>query len=49
VPPLFLTLDELLEIHHDQIDRYGGEAGLRDMGLLQSAMAMPAPGPVRPC
>ncbi|MEN6521127.1 MAG: type II toxin-antitoxin system death-on-curing family toxin [Armatimonadota bacterium] len=40
----FLGLDEVLEIHRDQIERYGGSAGIRDMGLLQSAVAMPAAG-----
>ncbi len=40
----FLGLDEILEIHRDQIERYGGSAGIRDMGLLQSAVAMPAAG-----
>ena len=39
--PLFLTLDEMLGIHADQIRRYGGRPGLRDLGLLQSALAMP--------
>jgi death on curing protein len=39
--PLFLTLDEALGIHADQIRRYGGSPGLRDLGLLQSALAMP--------
>jgi death-on-curing protein len=39
--PTFLTLDEVLEIHTDQIARYGGLAGLRDAGLLQSALAQP--------
>lgn len=40
--PSFLTLDEVLEIHRDQIDRYGGSSGIRDLGLLQSALAQPA-------
>jgi death-on-curing protein len=40
--PAFLTLDEILEIHRDQITRYGGTTGIRDLGLLQSAAAMPA-------
>ena len=40
--PVFLTLGEVIEIHRDQIERYGGNQGLRDLGLLQSAMAMPA-------
>ena len=37
----FLTLDEILYIHQDQITRYGGVQGIRDFGLLQSAVAMP--------
>lgn len=36
--PLFLTLDEVLALHEDQIRRYGGSAGLRDAGLLASAL-----------
>ena len=39
--PLFLRLNEIVEIHSDQIARYGGSTGIRDMGLLQSAVAMP--------
>jgi death-on-curing protein len=39
--PLFLTLDEVLEIHEQQIELYGGSRGLRDSGGLQSAVAMP--------
>jgi death-on-curing protein len=39
--PIFLSLEEVIEIHHDQFWRYGGSAGIRDMGLLQSAAAMP--------
>lgn len=42
--PVFLTLGEVIEIHRDQIERYGGDPGLRDLGLLQSALAMPAVG-----
>ena len=42
--PIFLTLGEVLEIHQDQIDRYGGISGIRDIGLLQSALAMPSAG-----
>lgn len=38
---VFLTLDEVLEIHRDQIERYGGALGIRDVSLLQSALAMP--------
>ena len=39
--PLFLTLAEVIEIHKDQIVQYGGTLGVRDMGLLQSALAQP--------
>jgi len=39
--PEFLSFDEILEIHDDQIQRYGGDAGIRDRGLLESAVAMP--------
>ena len=38
---LFLSLDEVLAIHADQIRRYGGSHGVRDMALLSSALAMP--------
>jgi death on curing protein len=44
VDPTFLSLPELLQIHKDQIERYGGSLGVRDMGLLQSAAAMPQAG-----
>jgi death on curing protein len=39
--PTFLTLDEVLALHADQIERYGGSPGLRDLGLLESAVAAP--------
>jgi death on curing protein len=42
VEPAFLTLDEVVALHRDQIERYGGTLGVRDWGLLQSAVAMPA-------
>jgi len=42
--PVFLGLGEVMEIHRDQIERYGGRPGIRDMGLLQSAVSMPAVG-----
>ena len=40
----FLTLDEVIEIHQEMIDRYGGSAGIRDQGLLESAVASPQAG-----
>ena len=39
--PVFLTLDEVLALHADQLERYGGDPGLRDLGLLESALATP--------
>jgi len=36
-----LTLAEVIEIHTDQIHRYGGQDGLRDLPLLESALAQP--------
>lgn len=38
---LFLTIDEVLALHEDQIRRYGGSSGVRDLGLLSSALGMP--------
>ena len=38
---IFLSLDEVLEIHHQQIERYGGSHGLRDAAGLESAVATP--------
>ena len=42
--PAFLGLDELIEIHNDQIRRYGGHPGIRDIESLKSAISMPAAG-----
>lgn len=39
--PDFLRIEEVLRIHEDQIERYGGSPGLRDSGLLASAVEMP--------
>ncbi len=36
----FLTLEEALMIHADQIERYGGSGGIRDIPLLESALAV---------
>lgn len=44
IAPVFLGLDEVIEIHSDQIKRYGGHPGIRDIELLKSAIAMPAAG-----
>ncbi|MCI0530151.1 MAG: type II toxin-antitoxin system death-on-curing family toxin [Nitrospira sp.] len=42
--PIFLDVDEVIQIHTDQIKRYGGSSGIRDLDLLQSSMAMPQSG-----
>jgi death-on-curing protein len=38
--PEFLDLEDVLTIHHEQLARYGGGTGIRDAGLLDSALAM---------
>jgi death on curing protein len=43
-PPLFLTAEEVLSLHRLQLDRFGGMPGVRDMGLLESALAQPEAG-----
>ena len=40
--PVFLALDEVLALHADQVDRYGGSLGIRAVELLESALAVPA-------
>ena len=37
----FLQPVDVLLLHSDQVDLYGGEHGVRDMGLLESAVAQP--------
>ena len=41
---LFPTLQETLELHEQLIHRFGGMAGVRDMGLLESALIRPQTG-----
>lgn len=40
----YLTTAEVLAIHSDQIERYGGAHGLRDPGLLEAALYRPQTG-----
>ena len=40
--PIFLELDEILRIHQDQVNRYGGSTRIRDINILKSAIKMPA-------
>ena len=39
--PEFLTLAEVIAIHNNQIENYGGKSGIRDLSLLNSAVAVP--------
>ncbi len=40
----FLTLEEILAIHKSLIERFGGQSGIRDRGLLLSALYRPQTG-----
>jgi len=41
---IYVTLEDAIAIHADQIATYGGAAGLRDEGLLLSALLRPQTG-----
>ena len=40
----YLTTAEVLAMHADQIERYGGSHGIRDQGLLEAALYRPQTG-----
>lgn len=40
----YLTVAEVLAIHHRQIEHYGGSHGLRDQGALEAAVFRPQTG-----
>jgi death-on-curing protein len=40
--PVFLKLDHVLKIHQRMISEFGGDPAVRDPGLLESAVMMPA-------
>jgi death-on-curing protein len=40
----YLTVAEVLAMHADQIERYGGSHGVRDQGLLEAALYRPQTG-----
>jgi len=40
-PPKWLTYEQVVAIHSRQLRRFGGSAGLRDDGLLRSALERP--------
>jgi death-on-curing protein len=39
--PIFLTVEEALKIHAYQVETFGGDPGVLNMGLLESALAQP--------
>lgn len=41
---IYLTVGEVLQMHREQIEEYGGIHGIRDEGLLQSAVFRPQMG-----
>ena len=43
----YLTTVEVLAMHSDQIERYGGGEGVRDYGLLEAAIYRPQTGIMR--
>ncbi len=40
----YLTVAEVLAMHADQIERYGGSQGVRDPGLLEASLYRPQTG-----
>ena len=40
--PFFLSIQQVLAIHRRVVEEFGGDPGIRDAGLLESAVAMPA-------
>ncbi len=39
--PRFIEMSEVLDIHNRQLHKFGGTSGIRDEGLLDSALAQP--------
>jgi death-on-curing protein len=39
--PIWLSTDLVLSIHDEQLGQFGGPPGLRDLGLLESALGRP--------
>ena len=39
--PIWLPLDLVLAIHESQLRKFGGPAGVRDLGILESALGRP--------
>lgn len=43
-PIVYLSAIEVIELHRSCIEQYGGANGIRDMGLLESAVERPKSG-----
>jgi death-on-curing protein len=41
IKPVWIDLEVVLAIHDEQLAEHGGQAGVRDRGLLESALARP--------
>ena len=39
--PVWLTVDLMIDVHAEQLALFGGPAGLRDRGMLESALGRP--------
>ena len=40
----YLDLPQVIELHHRQIDQFGGTTGIRDAGLIEAALLRPQTG-----
>jgi len=40
-PIIYLSVDQVLAIHDRMVKRFGGSFGIRDLGLIDSAVARP--------
>jgi death-on-curing protein len=40
--PSFVSLERVIDLHAQQLELFGGQAGVREMSLLESAVGMPA-------
>jgi death-on-curing protein len=41
IEPIFLSTEDVLSLHADQLELYGGSAGVRDAGALEAAVQTP--------
>lgn len=44
MPFVYITLDEALRIHEILIQKFGGASGVRDLGLIETALLRPQTG-----